>query len=97
MGRTRALATYVDLDGKTKRYVDMDEETSRYVDLVGTNVLLLVAGAPWPVKERAFMAAISTMTKHEVQIAIRFMRELDESNKYYERIEASWASQPKSN
>jgi hypothetical protein len=88
MAQTRAFATYVDLDGTTKRYVDMSEQMVNRVDLVGHTVIGMISGESWPIKERAFMAAMTTMNRHEIGKVATFIHNLEGCFKYHDEIEA---------
>jgi len=87
MAHTRAFATYIDVDGTTRRYIDMTEQMTNQVDLVGHTIIGLISGTPWPIRERAFMAALTTMNRYEIQRVARFVDELQVSFIYYNEIE----------
>jgi hypothetical protein len=88
MAQTRAYATYIDVDGTTKRYIDMPEQMTDQVDLIGHTIIGLISGAAWPIRERAFMAALTTMNRYEIQRVARFVDELQGSFIYYNEIAA---------
>jgi hypothetical protein len=87
MAQTRAFATYIDVDGSTKRYIDMSDQMTSQVDLVGHAIIGLISGSPWPIRERAFMAALTTMNRYEIERVARFVNELQGSFIYYNEIE----------
>jgi hypothetical protein len=87
MAETRTFATYTDLDGTTKRYIDIPEHMISHIDTVGHTVICLIARTPWPVKERAFMAALTMMDQHEIEKVKTFVDELQGSFRYYQEIE----------
>ena len=88
MAQTRAYATYIDVDGTTKRYIDMTEQMTSHVDLIGHTIIGLISGSSWPIRERAFMAALTTMNRYEIQRVARFVTELQGSFIYHTEIEA---------
>jgi|UniRef100_Q07IL3 hypothetical protein len=88
MAQTRAFATYTDVDGTTKRYIDMSEQMTNQVDLIGHTIIGLISGTSWPIRERAFMAALTTMNRYEIERVARFVNELQGSFVYYNEIEA---------
>jgi hypothetical protein len=82
MPHHRAFATYTDVDGTTKRYIDMTEQMTDHVDWVGHTVIGLLSGTSWPVRERAFIAALTTMNRHEIAKVAAFVDELQVAFRY---------------
>lgn len=89
MAQRCAYATYIDEDGTTRRYIDMNEQMTDQIDLVGHTIIGLISGASWPIRERAFMAALTTMNRYEIERVARFVSELQGSFAYYKQIEAA--------
>jgi hypothetical protein len=82
MPHNRAFATYTDVDGTTKRYIDMTEQMTDHVDRVGHTVIGLLSGTSWPVRERAFIAALTTMNRREIAKVAAFVDELQVAFRY---------------